>query len=91
MNGNSSKSPTIPPLPLRGTSPKGGSKGAEHHPQRGQQANASKAPLKGELAGPKGLTEGFRGRHPQFYETTGKYVAPHLAPQWGSWQAERPD
>ena len=27
MNGNSSKSPTTPPLPLRGTSPKGGSKG----------------------------------------------------------------
>ena len=27
MNGNSSKTPTTPPLPLRGTSPKGGSKG----------------------------------------------------------------
>ena len=26
MNGNSSKIPTAPPLPLRGTSPKGGSK-----------------------------------------------------------------
>ena len=26
MNGNNSKSPTTPPLPLRGTSPKGGSK-----------------------------------------------------------------
>ncbi len=27
MNGNSSKLPTKPPLPLRGTSPKGGSEG----------------------------------------------------------------
>ena len=27
MNGNRSKSPTTPPLPLRGTSPKGGSEG----------------------------------------------------------------
>ena len=27
MNGNNSKIPTSPPLPLRGTSPKGGSKG----------------------------------------------------------------
>ena len=27
MNGNSSKLPTTPPLPLRGTSPKGGSEG----------------------------------------------------------------
>ena len=27
MNGNNSKSPTTPPLPLRGTSPKGGSEG----------------------------------------------------------------
>ena len=27
MNGSSSKIPTAPPLPLRGTSPKGGSKG----------------------------------------------------------------
>ena len=26
MNGNNSKIPTTPPLPLRGTSPKGGSK-----------------------------------------------------------------
>ncbi len=27
MNGNSSKLPTAPPLPLRGTSPRGGSEG----------------------------------------------------------------
>ena len=27
MNGNNSKLPTAPPLPLRGTSPKGGSEG----------------------------------------------------------------
>ena len=27
MNGNNSKLPTTPPLPLRGTSPTGGSKG----------------------------------------------------------------
>ena len=38
LNGNSSKIPTTPPLPLRGTSPNGGSEGcAEHHPQRGQR------------------------------------------------------
>ena len=29
MNGNNSKSPTTPPLPLRGTSPKGGSEGLD--------------------------------------------------------------
>ena len=27
MNGDGSKTPTAPPLPLRGTSPKGGSEG----------------------------------------------------------------
>ena len=27
MNGNNSKPPTAPPLPLRGTSPRGGSEG----------------------------------------------------------------
>ena len=46
MDGNNSKIPMTPPLPLRGTSPKGGSKGAEHHPQRGQR---EKAPLSGEV------------------------------------------
>ena len=46
MDGNNSKSPTAPPLPLRGTSPKGGSKGAEHHPQRGQR---EKRPFQGRL------------------------------------------
>ena len=38
LNGNSSKLRAAPPLPLRGTSPKGGSEGcATHHPQRGQR------------------------------------------------------
>ena len=64
MNGNSSKSPTSPPLPLRGTSPKGGSK--------------KSAPARG-AGRPKGLTEGFRGRQLRFYEIPGEYVAPHLA------------
>ena len=35
---------------------------------------ARKAPLKGELAAPTGLTEGFRGRHLRFYETLGEYA-----------------
>ena len=32
------------------------------------------APLKGELAGPKGLPEGCRGRHLLLYEIPGEYV-----------------
>ena len=47
---------------------------ARHFPQRGQRVGASKAPLKGELAGPKGLTEGFRGRQLRFYKTLGEFV-----------------
>ena len=43
MNGNNLKSPTIPPLPLRGTSPKGGSE--------------KSAPARG-AGRPNGLTEG---------------------------------
>ena len=44
---------------------------------------ARKAPLKGELAGPKGLTEGFCGRHLLLYEISGEYVQFHLAPLLG--------
>ena len=58
--GNSPKSPTTPPLPLRGAPPPEGA--------------ARKAPLKGELAAPTGLTEGFRGRYLRFYETLGEYA-----------------
>ena len=47
---------------------------------------ARKAPLKGELAAPTGLTEGFRSRHPLPYEIPGEFVGATLAPQWGSWQ-----
>ena len=39
MNGNSSKIPTAPPLPLRGTSPKGGSE--KSAPERGAAAAAA--------------------------------------------------
>ena len=39
---------------------------------------ARKAPLKGELAGPRGLTEGFRGRYPRFNEIPGEYVTAPL-------------
>ena len=42
-----------------------------------------KAPLKGELAGPKGLTEGFCGRHLLLYEISGEYAQFHLAPLLG--------
>ena len=56
-----------------------------------QGSGVFKAPLKGELAGPKGLTEGFRGRHLLLYEISGEYAQFHLAPRWGSWQAEWPD
>ena len=38
MNGDNSKLPTSPPLPL-----------SRHFPQRGQRVGASQAPLKGEL------------------------------------------
>ena len=47
---------------------------------------AFKAPLKGELAGPKGLTEGFCGRHLSLHDILGEFAAAHLAPQWGNWQ-----
>ena len=33
-----------------------------------------KAPLKGELAGPKGLTEGFCGRYLSLHDIPGEYV-----------------
>ena len=56
---------------------------AEHHPQRGQQVGAFKAPLKGELAAPTGLTEGFCGRHLLLYEISGEYAQFHLAPLLG--------
>ena len=39
MNGNSSKLPTTPPLPLRGTSPRGGSE--KSAPERGAAAAAA--------------------------------------------------
>ena len=56
-------------------------------PLSGEVGYAQKAPLKGELAGPRGLTEGFRGRHLLLYETLGKFVqAPPWLPRWGSWQ-----
>ena len=41
------------------------------------------APLKGELAGPTGLTEGFRGRHPSLYKIPGEYVQSPLASPGG--------
>ena len=69
MNGNSLKPTNDTPFAA-----------SRHFPQRGQR---EKAPLKGELAGPTGLTEGFRGRHPQFYETTGEYVQSPLASPGG--------
>ena len=34
----------------------------------------AQALLKGELAGPKGLTEGFCGRYLRFYEISGEYA-----------------
>ena len=98
MNGSSSKIPTAPPLPLCGTSPRGGSKGLcgfalvrskwdsayRRKPLRRYappplSGEVFLALLKGELAGPKGLTEGFRGRDLRFYETLGEFVQ---APPW---------
>ena len=43
-------------------------------PKGAARESLSKAPLKGELAGPKGLTEGFRGRQLWFYEISGEFV-----------------
>ena len=48
-------------------------------------SGVSQAPLKGELAGPKGLTEGFCGRHLLLYETLGEFVqAPLGSPSGGA-------
>ena len=69
MNGNNSKIPTAPPLPLRGAPPPEGA--------------ARKAPLKGELAGPKGLTEGFCGRYLRSYRILGEYAQSPLASPGG--------
>ena len=43
-------------------------------PKGAARESLSKAPLKGELAGPKGLTEGFCGRHLLLYEISGEYA-----------------
>ena len=48
-----------------------------------QGSGAFKAPLKGELAGPKGLTEGFRGRYLRSYRILGEYAQSPLASPGG--------
>ena len=84
MNGNSSKLPTTPPLPLRGTSPRGGSE--KSAPERGAAAVAAEGcgrhprfnEIPGEyvtapLASPRGKPRRILRIRPRFRRTITTY------------------